>query len=180
MKETEGIMNEVNHVFPALLNAGLDAESSMVIIRNNDSFYGYTYDGRQCETESYQPAFYGDYCIGICSKGKYSSLIAADCRKVRAALDDAAQMFGRSIPVNDHVKARTAAQYLSDGKFFVLGRFETEALAAAILMEKSARTEIAAAGMGELHYLNPLLAEIEHAVYMKKYSAAEKKRANDE
>ena len=177
MHEQEDIMIQLRKIFDDLFHAGLDMERTIVLIKENDGMVAYDHELKPCDTQRFKDIFYGDYAYGIFSAGNYSKQIHGEYKRVRASLDDTAQMFGPYIDVNDEVKKNRSAQYLKDG-FLVLGRFETETVASAILMEKTAKVEVSGSKIGNLHYIHPLMGRIEHLVYLKKYSSNEKKRAS--
>jgi ribulose-5-phosphate 4-epimerase/fuculose-1-phosphate aldolase len=62
---------------------------------------------------------------------------------------------------------------LGDG-FVTVGRYPKEVVAAAILVEKMAKTEVLGSALGKIHYINPLLTKIMHLVYKKRYSRRER------
>ena len=55
-----------------------------------------------------------------------------------------------------------------------VGRYPKEVVAAAILVEKMAKTEVLGSALGKIHYINPLLTKIMHLVYKKRYSRRER------
>ena len=111
--------------------------------------------------------------------GEYSRRYAEKKQDLRPSVDDMAQMFGRRVATRV-LPGRTDNACLIHSKGFVVtGRFENELIAAALLVEKACRTEILAGKIGQIRYLDPLLAEAEHAVYLKKYSKHEKEAADE-
>ncbi len=110
--------------------------------------------------------------------GTYTKAYAERNRPLKASIDDAAQMFGSRVPVREKPGKRDAACLIWGG-FVVTGRFAGELAAAAVLMEKACQTELLAEKIGRVRYLDPVLAEAEHAVYMLKYSKHEKEAADE-
>lgn len=111
--------------------------------------------------------------------GEYSRRYAEKKQDLRPSIDDMAQMFGRRV-ASRVLPGRTDNACLIHSKGFVVtGRFENELIAAALLIEKACRTEILAGKIGQIRYLDPLLAEAEHAVYLMKYSKHEKEAADE-
>lgn len=111
--------------------------------------------------------------------GEYSRLYAGKKQELRPSVDDMAQMFGRTVPSRILPRRNDNACLIQNKGFVVTGRFENELIAAALLVEKACMTEILAGKIGQIRYLNPVLAEAEHAVYLMKYSKHEKEAADE-
>ncbi len=100
-------------------------------------------------------------------------------RVLRASLDDMAQIVGVTARVAEALEpralraalARRNACFVRDQGMLVTGRSVGEAVTAAILLEKAARTELLAKRIGSARPVPLFAALLMHAVYQKKYSA---------
>jgi hypothetical protein len=110
----------------------------------------------------------------VFSSGPHTRKFAQRGTSLKASCDDMAQLFGYSVPCVRIPRGPAGEYLIKDKGFLVTGRFESEVVAAAILVEKACRTELLAPKLGKLHYLNPALCKAEHAVYLASYSRHEK------
>lgn len=111
--------------------------------------------------------------------GEYSRMYAEKKQGLRPSIDDMAQMFGSTVASRILPARNDNACLIQNKGFVVTGRFEKELTAAAFLIEKACRTEMLAGKIGQIRYLDPVLAEAEHAVYLMKYSKHEKEAADE-
>lgn len=108
--------------------------------------------------------------MAVLTAGKYSRAFAQRPHALRAATDDAAQMFGVCVPVAAALRRGVAACIVPDTGFIVTARFENELVAACILLEKLCMTALCSQRIGTPKPLSAPLCLLEHAVYTKKYS----------
>ena len=117
--------------------------------------------------------------FAVFGSGPYTRTFAQKNAALKASCDDMAQLFGAQVPCVRIPHGPAGAYLIKDKGFLVTGRYEGEVGAAAILVEKACRAELLAPKVGQLHYLNPALCMVEHAVYLASYSQHEKE-ASDE
>lgn len=117
--------------------------------------------------------------FAVFGSGPYTRTFAQKNAALKASCDDMAQLFGAQVPCVRIPHGPAGAYLIKDKGFLVTGRYEGEVVAAAILVEKACRAELLAPKVGQLHYLNPALCMVEHAVYLASYSQHEKE-ASDE
>lgn len=115
-----------------------------------------------------------DAPLALFDVGTYALEYAKRGKALKASTDDMAQMFGPRVPCGERPWGHAPAFLLKDRGFLVTGRYEEELVAAAILIEKACRSELLAPKVGQVHYLNPALCMVEHAVYLASYSKREK------
>ncbi len=106
----------------------------------------------------------------VFTSGRYSRAYAAEGRPVRAFTDDMAQMFGGRVGCVETPAGDRPAFLIRDRGFVVTGRFDSELIAACILMEKMCMAAVLAPKLGGVKPLGGLLCSLEHRVYLKKYS----------
>ena len=112
--------------------------------------------------------------LAVLTAGRYALQYAALGKPVTASTDDMAMMFGHRVRCVDRPDGGDAAYIIRGRGFLVTGRFESELIAACILMEKMCKAELLAPAAGKVRHLNPALSALEHSVYMKKYSKNER------
>ena len=119
-----------------------------------------------------EPALFSEIAapMAIFTAGRYSREFARQPHALRAATDDAAQMFGVRVPVSAKPRRGAAACIVPDCGFVVTGRFENELIAACILLEKLCMTALLSRRIGKPRPLSAPLCLLEHSVYEKKYS----------
>ena len=108
--------------------------------------------------------------MAVFTAGRYSREFARSPHALRAATDDAAQMFGVRVPVSAKPRRGAAACIVPDRGFIVTGRFENELVAACILLEKLCMTALLSPRIGKPKPLSAPLCRLEHSVYERKYS----------
>ena len=105
--------------------------------------------------------------------------VSGTMNALRASLDDMAQIVGVTARVARAPEPRALcaalknrnACFVRDQGMLVTGRSAGEAVTAAILLEKAARTELLARRIGGARPVPLFAALLMHAVYQKKYSA---------
>lgn len=105
--------------------------------------------------------------------------VSGTMRVLRASLDDMAQIVGVTARVAKALEPRALraalerrnACFVRGQGMLVTGRSVGEAVTAAILLEKAARTELLARRLGGAKPVPLFAALLMHAVYQKKYSA---------
>ena len=112
--------------------------------------------------------------LAFFSWGPFSREYSAKRRPLKASTDDMAQMFGAAIPYVRRPERPANAYLIVDQGFVVTGRYPSELIAAAILVEKGCKTELLAPSIGTVNHLPALLAAAERAVYLAAYSKGEK------
>ncbi|MCR5448642.1 MAG: hypothetical protein Q4D46_03115 [Erysipelotrichaceae bacterium] len=171
--EQERIMQKYLYLSSCLKKEGLFHEDTLFLLPGNIVLNA---EGERTSSPLFD-MLKADYALF--TYGEYSRRYAEKKQDLRPSVDDMAQMFGRRV-ASRVLPGRTDNACLIHSKGFVVtGRFENELIAAALLVEKACRTEILAGKIGQIRYLDPLLAEAEHAVYLKKYSKHEKEAADE-
>lgn len=127
------------------------------------------------ESKEIEISFFSNIKVpfAVFSVGKYSHEYLKEARALRPSTDDSAMMFGGKVKVIKKGYPTTNCLILGDG-FVAVGRYPKEVVAAAILVEKMAKTEVLGSALGKIHYINPLLTKIMHLVYKKRYSRRER------
>ena len=174
--ESEKIMQEYRSVRSKLEELGLYGPDSQIMIRDELGRVCLDSRGRRVS-----PDAFGDIKsrLAVLTSGEYSKEYCALGRPVKASNDDMAMMFGYKIKSTDKA-GRSDAYIIRDRGFIVSGRFESELIAACILMEKMCKTELTAPRIGKVCHLDPALCAIEHNVYLKKYSKKSAEAADEE
>lgn len=107
--------------------------------------------------------------LAVLTRGPSFGALPAGGKPLRACTDDMAQIFGPRVRWTE--KPGGAPACLLPGRgFLVTGRYESELIAACILMEKMCLAQTLAPKLGGLKALAGPLCALEHRVYLKKYS----------
>lgn len=108
--------------------------------------------------------------MAVLTAGRYAKQYCAAGGTIRASTDDTAQMFGACVPCLDAPAGSEPAFLLRGRGFVVSGRFESELIAACILLEKMCMACVLAPALGGVRPLDGPLCQREHAVYLENYS----------
>lgn len=117
--------------------------------------------------------------LSVLTSGRYSAEYAVKGDTISAANDDMAQMFGACVRCTEKPNGKSAAFVIRNKGFVVTARFESELIAACILMEKMCMTSLLSPKLGGMKRLGKLLCGLEHTVYLKKYSQNAAKAADE-
>ena len=116
----------------------------------------------------------------IYAESFYSQQIAQSENRLKAFLDDMAQILGPDIQiVNKNIteveKAleNNSACLFKDGGYLVTGRNDNEAGLSLILMEKACKIKLLADKLVGVKYLDPEQAKFDHTNYLEHYSHAQ-------
>jgi L-fuculose-phosphate aldolase len=110
--------------------------------------------------------------------GDYALRVAEQKRRLRAELDDMAQIVGLTARVAHSIEPRVLARclnqrnscFVKEKGMLITGRSASEAVTGAILLEKAAMTHILAKKIGGAKRVPLLSAAFMHEFYQKKYS----------
>ena len=160
-----------------LRDVGLLCDETLVLIARGGNRIIYDAQGQIVGSSLFDRM---DVAYAVFSSGQYSRAFAKEHRSLRASCDDMAQMFGPQVPCGKRPWGNHPAFLVEDEGFVVTGRYPSELIAAAVLVEKACRTEMLAPTLGEPIYLNPLLCAAEHAAYLASYSKPERKEHDNE
>ena len=167
---TAAIRGDEGEYFLALLQYGSGAYEAAIAPKSLDD-----------ATDPFAAAFLEkpDAQVILLLAGDYAKKAANALRFLRAELDDMAQIVGVTARVAQAPKPRALCAALKNRNacfvrgqgMLVTGRSVGEAVTAAILLEKAARTELLARRLGGAKPVPLFAALLMHAVYQKKYSA---------
>lgn len=160
-----------------LRDVGLLCDETLVLIARGGNRIIYDAQGQIVGSSLFDRM---DVSYAVFTAGQYSREYAKEHRILRASCDDMAQMFGPQIPCGKRPWGNHPAFLVEDEGFVATGRYPSELIAAAVLVEKACRTEMLAPTIGAPTYLNPLLCAAEHAVYLASYSKPERKEHDGE
>lgn len=162
-------------VLNQLKDVGLLNETTLLGYKKDGKRITVDYQGNVIDNDTFNEVN-GEYVL--LSYGEYSKEYAKKHQAIKASNDDAAMMFGYKVDNVSRVK-KGNAYIIDDYGFMVSGRFESELVASAILIEKMCKVEILGSKVGQVHHLNPVLCLLEHLIYLKSYSKKEKELSNE-
>ena len=155
-------MNDILAIINSLTDFHLLNSETLLLIDNKI----YDYQGKEVESDVFSRV---KAPFAIFSNGRYTKQYLLKEKALKPSTDDSAMMFGGKVPFQNTKKFKGKAILLKDG-FIVTGRYPKEVIAAAILIEKMAKTEIVSERFGKVHYINPLLIKIMHFIYQRSYT----------
>ncbi len=117
--------------------------------------------------------------LAVLTAGRYARAYAAAGSALHAPTDDMAQMFGPRVRLTERASGGAPAFLIRDRGFLVTARFDSELIAACILMEKLCMAGVLAPKLGGLRPLGGPLCSLEHLFYLKKYSRGARQAAAD-
>lgn len=165
------IVDEFLSIKRQLQDLGLFSEDALVLVAGGGVKVVFDAEGRTVRSDIFDKV---EAKYAVFTSGPFSRAYAEAGKSLKASCDDMAQMFGPVVRCVAHPDRLGSAFIIKDRGFVATGRFESELIAAAILLEKMCRAELLAPKIGELAYLNPALCAVEHAVYLSTYSKHEK------
>lgn len=146
----------------------LFSDGALVMLRSGNERVVWDAAGSPVQTHFFDKV---DAPMAVLTSGRYSAEYAADAPgTIYASNDDMAMMFGACVRCADQPHGKAAAFIIPGRGFVVTARFDSELVAACILMEKMCMTGLLAPKLGGIRRLRAPLCALEHLIYLKKYS----------